>query len=1135
MFGEIDSILKQALIADIETTSLTRGAGVHQLATYNMGSGHLNQWFVDPNLTLVEPRIKGQDITNLATSARDIHKSSPLLTAVAKAHGNVTWHDVFLAQTLIDKTGRERLLERLKTRGAKPTSWDIQGIARIPGVWDDVKATLAVTDPFQYDAIVSGKFHYLSNNNPQSEKELRTLLRSKGSPVKTVKNINSAIEDVLLRGDGALVQHLKKGAIWIANADFEAKQLGARLAVHEQAILDDVNSQNLSKIERARKLLAESELRKVIQGTSATTSDLFHVTGTAVNRARAEARRTGDWRGVYTAIMQNTGAGDVRDIIDVVRSQQSFGQKPGLLSGTQPFSLGMDIQARLFGFSEAATPEMAKSALLRAESHIAAHDVAVTEELVLRKSMAQTEALRQWSHGTENQRKILERAASQKRGPLFEALRYFEALEHLSPQLQEVSLKQRLGRMFQDFAAEGASSQVVGYKPISREQITPTGQLQKIPGATPVRQTYRSIDDAAKFILSQSQYGAVKGDEVYRSVLEKFADDGLIEYNRTNAGGGGVRIKSAERLATSAKMLSETAQRQVQSIIEREAPSLMHMEAPRVPKGLHIENRRGLRATARDNKLLARANTKMFGMFALGMAGINVFDAIRNDVKKPGGPESLRTINYQQWLEMQSTMYGIDPGNPGGLNKPRIDGLQKSGLGALMRQVGTDFGSPYQGPQISNSVFTQTNLLEERERYMQNAFARTHMSTEGEVGRMLRAWVTLPISHAQELLNRQPGRAYATRSHSQNYSYIQESFDTVQGSQYAGLKPANFLKLNLAEGGWKVTATDADTIAISRKKASGGWFDFFGSTESYSVRIAGIDAPETTKGAKQGQPWANAATAAAQQMIQNARNLEILIDPSNITYGRMVGSVFADNKNVGLELVRQGMAQFLPYKGKGTKQMYEASSFQAAENMAINANRGIWNTPYFQPYGDWKKQTGESVTFNQMVNSSKVAQNSKFMSLRSVMEHSHQLGFYGAAQAAEISEISKSPNSIMGSDYDNKWRELNTFSKASAPHNNYLSQMKTELAGLIKTKGSRVHEKLKTRNIHTLDKTLVLDSMRTTTNAFSKRKISTFDMYNANHINNLRGRDSMRKTQMAEVQRNLNKIMFTHPVNHHMM
>ena len=1055
-----------------------------------------------------------------------------MLAALGK---QATWHDVFLAQTLIDTSGREKLIERLKARGVKVDSWDLKGISRVPGVWDDVKATLAVTDPFQYDAIVSGKFHYLSGNNPKGERELRTLLRSKGSPVKTVKNINTAIESVLLRGDGALVQHLKKGAIWIANADFEAKQLGARIAAVEQEHILANNLENLSQTERARKLLAESELRKVIKGTSATTSDLFHVTGVAVNRARAEARRTGDWRGVYTAIMQNTGAGDIRDIIDVVRAQQSFGQKLGFLSGTQPFSLGMDVQARLFGFSEAATPEAARKALLQAESHIAAHDVAVTEELVLRKSLSQTEALRQWGHGTQNQQKILERLAKQKKGPLHEALRYFAALEHLSPHLQEVALEQRLGRMFQDFATQGQTSQVVGYEPINRQQILPGGEMQKLPGARPVRQTYKSIDEAANFILSQSNYGKAETRAVYENILERFATDDLIEYNRTNDGGGGVRIKSAERLALSAKMLSETAQKRVQSIIEREAPSIINMEVTAVPKGLHIENRRGLRATAKDNKLLAKASGKMFGMFALGMAGINLFDAVANGPKKPGGPESLRTINYQQWLEQQSRMFGVNAPNMAGLDSNRIDGMQKSGLGALFRQVSTDFGSPYQGPQVTNSVFTQHNLLDEREKYMQLAFAHTHMSPDGEIGSMLKAWVSLPMSHAQELLNRQPGRAYATRSHSKNYSYIQGPFSHVQGSKYAGLRPNNFLKLNLAEGGWKVSATDADTIVVSRKKASSGWFDFFGSTESYSLRIAGIDSPETTKGAKKGQPWANAATVAAQQMIENARNLEILIDPSNITYGRMVGSVFADNKNVGLELIRQGMAQYLPYKGKGTKQMYQDSSYRAAENMAINANKGMWNTPYFRPYGDWKKQTGGSVTFNQMVNSSRVAQNSKFMSLRAVMDHSHELGFYGAAQAAEIAQISSTPNSIMGSEYGNKWREINSFSVRDAPHKSYLNQMKTELAGLIRTKGSRVSEKLKARNLNRLDKTLVLDTVNTTNSVFSKRRLNTFDMYNANHINNLRGHDTIRKMQMADVQRGMNKIMFQHPIGHHRM
>ena len=79
------------------------------------------------------------------------------------------------------------------------------------------------------------------------------------------------------------------------------------------------------------------------------------------------------------------------------------------------------------------------------------------------------------------------------------------------------------------------------------------------------------------------------------------------------------------------------------------------------------------------------------------------------------------------------------------------------------------------------------------------------------------------------------------------------------------------------------------------------------------------------------------------------------------------------------------------------------------------------------------------------------------------------------------------------------------------------------------TKGGRHKYKLSHRmGYGSLDKSLALDTLGTTTSIWNKRKISAYETYDVNGFDR-------RKRDMAHLQRYQNRQMFNSPINHHRM
>lgn len=104
-----------------------------------------------------------------------------------------------------------------------------------------------------------------------------------------------------------------------------------------------------------------------------------------------------------------------------------------------------------------------------------------------------------------------------------------------------------------------------------------------------------------------------------------------------------------------------------------------------------------------------------------------------------------------------------------------------------------------------------------------------------------------------------------------------------------------------------------------------------------TVRVVGIDAPETAKKGRPGQPLAGEAKAALSRMIQG-RDVRVQ-GYGQDRYRRQLAEVFVDGLNVGIELARLGLAEV--YSGKPPDGL-DLEPYRQAQAEAQRRNRGLW-------------------------------------------------------------------------------------------------------------------------------------------------------------------------------------------------
>jgi len=140
--------------------------------------------------------------------------------------------------------------------------------------------------------------------------------------------------------------------------------------------------------------------------------------------------------------------------------------------------------------------------------------------------------------------------------------------------------------------------------------------------------------------------------------------------------------------------------------------------------------------------------------------------------------------------------------------------------------------------------------------------------------------------------------------------------------------------------------SDVDTIQVTTPEQT-----------KLRVRLYGIDAPETPKINQQsghinqpGQPMGEEAWGALRiKIIGKKVRLDIMdIDK----YKRMVGIVWADKRNINLEMVREGFAEaYVEYLREPYRE-----EFMRSEEEARSSSRGIWSLSGYERPSVFRKR-----------------------------------------------------------------------------------------------------------------------------------------------------------------------------------
>ncbi len=139
-----------------------------------------------------------------------------------------------------------------------------------------------------------------------------------------------------------------------------------------------------------------------------------------------------------------------------------------------------------------------------------------------------------------------------------------------------------------------------------------------------------------------------------------------------------------------------------------------------------------------------------------------------------------------------------------------------------------------------------------------------------------------------------------------------------------------------------VRVYDGDTI-----KATGHYFEI-------KIRLAGIDSPEASKGKRQpGQPFCQKAKKYLSCMVLY-ETVEIKRYGFD-RYGRTWGVVYLDGKNINLEMIKAGLAEF--YREKSPKG-FNIKPYIEAEEQARKTRCGMWvqEDKYMSPK-EWRKKS----------------------------------------------------------------------------------------------------------------------------------------------------------------------------------
>jgi micrococcal nuclease len=135
-----------------------------------------------------------------------------------------------------------------------------------------------------------------------------------------------------------------------------------------------------------------------------------------------------------------------------------------------------------------------------------------------------------------------------------------------------------------------------------------------------------------------------------------------------------------------------------------------------------------------------------------------------------------------------------------------------------------------------------------------------------------------------------------------------------------------------------------------------------GTGTNLEIRLANIDSPETRKviGKKPdrtvigGQPFADSARKALESKVL-FRRVRVEVDDMD-RYGRSVGVVFCEGRNVNMEMVKDGWAW--AYVNRFARPQIE--DYVDAERQARSTRTGLWRQPNPQPPWEFRRDAKQA-------------------------------------------------------------------------------------------------------------------------------------------------------------------------------
>jgi micrococcal nuclease len=111
-----------------------------------------------------------------------------------------------------------------------------------------------------------------------------------------------------------------------------------------------------------------------------------------------------------------------------------------------------------------------------------------------------------------------------------------------------------------------------------------------------------------------------------------------------------------------------------------------------------------------------------------------------------------------------------------------------------------------------------------------------------------------------------------------------------------------------------------------------------------TVRVLGLDTPETVDPRKGVQCWGPEASANAKRLL-SGRRVTLVADPTQADkdrYGRVLRYIRLGGRDYTLDAVSAGMGRVYTY---GRKPVLEYPELEEAQRQAMAAGRGLWSCP----------------------------------------------------------------------------------------------------------------------------------------------------------------------------------------------